>query len=115
MKIQFCLCLSDACSSQDFGLSATLCRLGSNGAQASWRSCSPVPFWLKIVPEDNENLVSEVIMDSIQDVYDIIDEEGQRIHIYHMSIDGAMVQLLEKCDVMCQADEVRVYFEIVNY
>ena len=73
------------------------------------------PFWLKIVPEDDEKLVSEVIMDSIQDVYDIIDEEGQRIHIYHMSIDGAMVQLLEKCDVMCQADELKVYFEIVNY
>ena len=73
------------------------------------------PYWLKIVPEDNEKLVSEVIMDSIQDVYDIIDEEGQRIHIYHMSIDGAMVQLLEKCDVMCQADELKVYFEIVNY
>ena len=73
------------------------------------------PFWLKIVPEDNEKLVSEVIMDSIQDVYDIIDEEGQRNHIYHMSIDDAMVQLLEKCDVMCQADELKVYFEIVNY
>ena len=51
-------------------------------------------------------------MDSIQDVYDIIDEEGQRIHIYHMSIDDAMVQLLEKCDVMCQADELRVFLKL---
>ena len=113
MKIQFSLCLSDACSSQGFGLSVTLCWLGSNGAKTSWRSSCPASILAD--PEDNEKLVSEVIMDSIQDVYDIIDEEGQRIHIYHMSIDDAMVQLLEKCDVMCQADELKVYFEIFNY
>ena len=72
------------------------------------------PFWQKIIPENNEMLISEVFSDAIQDVHDVLDEDGKRINIYHMSIEDTMVRGDALCEELFQGDEVRVYFELTH-